>query len=90
MANDVFISYSHRDKTIADAVCFKLENRGIRCWYAPRDIVAGEEWASSIVAAIHSCRAMVLLFSDFSNVSKQVLRRSTRLSKKRSRWCRSN
>ena len=74
MACDVFISYSHRDKAIADAVCFKLESRGIRCWYAPRDITAGEEWASSIVAAIHSCRAMVLLFSDSSNMSKQVLR----------------
>ena len=74
MASDVFISYSHCDKAIADAVCFKLESRGIRCWYAPRDIVAGEEWALAIVAAIKSCRVMVLLYSDFSNASKQVLR----------------
>ncbi len=74
MASDVFISYSHRDKAIADAVCFKLESRGIRCWYAPRDIIAGEEWALSIIAAIRSCRVMVLLYSDFSNASKQVLR----------------
>ena len=29
MAHDVFISYSSKDKVIADAVCARLEARGI-------------------------------------------------------------
>ena len=41
MAHDAFISYSSKDKTIADAVCARLEARGIRCWIAPRDVRPG-------------------------------------------------
>ena len=54
MAHDVFISYSHHDKPTADAVCAKLEEDGIRCWYAPRDIQPGADWAGSIVHAIEA------------------------------------
>src|SRR5665648_437323 len=32
VAHDVFISYSHRDKAVADAVCAGLEAARIRCW----------------------------------------------------------
>jgi Mg-chelatase subunit ChlD len=40
MAHDVFISHSARDKPYADAVCAKLESRGLRCWIAPRAATA--------------------------------------------------
>lgn len=36
MAHDVFISYSSKDKTAADATCAVLEGCGVRCWMAPR------------------------------------------------------
>ena len=74
MAHDVFISYSHKDKKTADAICSYLEADGIRCWYAPRDIQPGDNWASAIISAIRSSRIMVLVFSEFSNNSQQVLR----------------
>ena len=74
MAHDVFISYSHKDKAIADAICAKLEQDGSRCWYAPRDIRAGADWAASIIDAIESSKVMVLVFTDSSNASQQVLR----------------
>jgi hypothetical protein len=74
MAHDVFISYSHKDKSVADAICSRLERGRIRCWYAPRDIPSGADWASSIVDAINSTKVMVLVFSDHSNSSDQVLR----------------
>ncbi len=74
MAHDVFISYSHKDKSVADAICAKLEQSGIRCWYAPRDIRPGTDWAASIIEAIESSRIMVLVFTDASNASPQVLR----------------
>jgi len=74
MAHDVFISYSHRDKAVADAMCFALEESGIRCWYAPRDVAPGKTWADAIVEAIAASRVLVLIFTDFSNKSDQVVR----------------
>lgn len=72
--HDVFISYSHKDKVIADAVCARFESENIRCWYAPRDIVPGADWAGSIIDAIKEAKIMVMIFTDFSNASTQVLR----------------
>ena len=74
MDHDVFISYSHKDKTVADAICAALEADGVRCWYAPRDIVPGADWAASIIDAIKTTKVMVLIFTDFANASTQVLR----------------
>ena len=74
MIHDVFISYSHIDKPTADAICAKLESNGLRCWYAPRDIKPGEEWATAIMEAIEASRTFVLVFTNHSNGSQQVLR----------------
>ncbi|MDH7487212.1 MAG: TIR domain-containing protein [Anaerolineae bacterium] len=74
MAHDVFISYSARDKAIADAVCATLENRKIRCWIAPRDVLPGEAWASTLIDAIDKSRVFILVFSDGANKSRQVIR----------------
>jgi len=74
MALDVFISYSTKDKSTADAICAALEANGIRCWIAPRDIQPGSDWGESIIDAIHACRAMVLVFSGNSNASSQIKR----------------
>jgi hypothetical protein len=59
MAHDVFLSYSSKDKPVADATCAVLEGRGIRCWMAPRDITPGADWGESIIDAIQGARAMV-------------------------------
>ena len=48
MAHDVFISYSNKDKAIADAVCASLEVTGIRVWIAHRDTRPGAEWEEAI------------------------------------------
>src|SRR5712672_1134518 len=74
MAHDVFISYSHVDKATADAACATLERNGIRCWIAPRDITPGDEWSAAIIKAIDQCRAMVLIFSQNANNSRQIRR----------------
>ena len=73
MSYDVFISYSHYNKAVADAICAYLEHDGIRCWYAPRDIQLGDDWAASIVNAIESAKVMVVVYTDEANTSKQVL-----------------
>jgi hypothetical protein len=74
LAHDVFISYSHIDKSAADAACATLEAVGIRCWIAPRDISPGAEWGETIIDAINSARVMVLIFSSNTNESRQVRR----------------
>jgi hypothetical protein len=74
MAHHVFISYSSKDKPIADAVCAALESRGIQCWIAPRDVHPGEEYGESIVEAINDSGAMVLVFSANANNSPQIRR----------------
>lgn len=45
-AHDVFISYSSKDKPVADATVAVLEANGIRCWIAPRDIRPGADWSA--------------------------------------------
>ncbi len=74
MAYDVFISYSNKDKFVADGICVNLEAGGIRCWIAPRDIAPGEDWPSAITTAISHSRIMVLVFSASSNSSEDVSR----------------
>jgi len=74
MAVDVFISYSHHDKAVADAACAMLENSGIRAWIAPRDVRPGVEYGAEIVEAIERCRVLVLIFSESANSSGQILR----------------
>jgi len=71
---DVFVSYSHEDKAIADAVCATLERARLRCWIAPRDVVAGLDWGAAIIGAIKQCRSMVLVYSSHANSSEQVKR----------------
>jgi len=72
VAFDVFISYASKDKIVADAVCVRLESSGIRCWIAPRDIVAGTSYGEAIIEAIHGAKVMVLVFSSNANASGHI------------------
>lgn len=74
MAHKVFISYAAEDKAIADAVCNALEARGVRCWYAPRDVTYGKDFDEVIVDAICDSRLMILILSSHSNSSAHVKR----------------
>lgn len=74
MGHDVFISYSSKDKKVADAACALIERRGHRCWIAPRDILPGVEWGEAIIDGIREARVFVLIFSANANFSQQVRR----------------
>jgi len=74
MEFDAFISHSSKDKTMADAICAKLEQAGIRCWIAPRDVAPGKTWSGEILKAIDRCKVMVLVFSANANESAQIVR----------------
>lgn len=73
MSHDVFVSYSSKDKPVADFIVASLEGAGIRCWYAPRDIRPGGDWAKEIVAAIKEASVFLLIFSANANRSQRVL-----------------
>lgn len=74
MAHELFISYSSRDKAVADEVCHELEERGLRCWIAPRDIPPGAVYAEELMNALLTSRVLVLVFSAHTNGSQHVLR----------------
>jgi len=74
MSHDVFVSYPSVDKATADGVVAALESHGLRCWYAPRDVIAGADWAGSIVQAIGASQLVVLVFSEAANASDHILR----------------
>jgi hypothetical protein len=74
MAHDVFISHSTNNRPVANAVCAALERIAIRCWIAPRDVMPGRPYSGEITRAIQQSRAFVLIFSEQSNNSGQVLR----------------
>ena len=55
-SHDVFVSYSASDKPVADAIVARVEQVGIRCWVAPRDIMPGQVWGEAILSAIDISR----------------------------------
>jgi hypothetical protein len=74
MAFDVFLSYAHEDKPVADAACAVIEKAGIRCWIAPRDIAPGADYAAALMEALDHCKALVLIFSGRANESPHIRR----------------
>ena len=72
MAHDIFISHSSSDKQKADDICRTLEQNGIKCWIAPRDIPAGASYGGEIIKGIKDCKAFLLIFSKEANSSPAV------------------
>ncbi|MBR0282730.1 MAG: toll/interleukin-1 receptor domain-containing protein [Oscillibacter sp.] len=70
---DVFISY--HDKTegiLARNIAKILENKGIRCWYAKRDVSAGDDFAHEVITQIENCKVFLLLLDDGAAHSSHV------------------
>lgn len=69
-----FISYSTKDEETAKKLVKTLEENGVKCFYAPRDIEPGTEYATEIIKAIKELDCVTLIFSSSSNASMYVLR----------------
>lgn len=67
------ISYSHNDKQYADMIVSILERNNIACWIDYRDATPGVNYAGSIVKAIKNASFVVVVLSDSSIQSPQVL-----------------
>jgi hypothetical protein len=68
----IFISHSSKDKLVADAICARLENQGIRCWIAPRDVNPGRDYSDQIEEALERSSVFVTVISSGSNSSRHV------------------
>jgi hypothetical protein len=70
----VFVSYSSHDRAVADTIVQGFERAQLTCWYAPRDIRPGSDYAEAIVEGLRSSRVLVVIVSAHSLASAQVLR----------------
>lgn len=69
----VFISYASSDKSTAKKLCEYLEEHSLKCWIAPRDVTAGNDYAGDITRAVRNADSMVVILSDTSVNSPHVL-----------------
>lgn len=72
LRRSIFISHSSADFKIADEVRQLLEDHGISCWIAPRDIPASSSYGSEISKALDECSVTVLILTEQSNLSRPV------------------
>lgn len=69
---DVFISYHFRSsRHIADALVHSLEEKGIRCWYAPRNTISA--YAGEIYRAIQTAKVFLVIMNSEASRSVDVL-----------------
>jgi len=67
-----FISYSTNDQKFADKLYADLQNKGVRCWFAPRDMHGGRKLHEQIQKAIDEHDKLLLILSEHSMNSNWV------------------
>lgn len=72
MNHKVFISYAHEDASTAVAICRSLEEMGVPCWIAPRNLEGGTTFGDAIERAILTARIFIILFSRHATESRWV------------------
>jgi TolB-like protein len=82
-AATVFISYASQDAVVANALVEALELCRLRCWIAPRDVIAGYLYADAIVRALNETKLFVLVLSIHASASPHVGKEIERASAKR-------
>ena len=73
----VFVSHVAEDREAAMQVVGELEQAGMRCWIAPRNVRPGKPFDDEIADAIENCQAMLLIFSNRCNDSEYIRREIT-------------
>lgn len=67
-----FISYSMRDQGFAERLHSDLQDKGIRCWFAPHDVRGGRKLHEQIDEAIRMYDRLLLILSEHSMNSEWV------------------
>jgi uncharacterized protein YjbI with pentapeptide repeats len=61
-----FISYSNRDHEFAEQLYADLQNKGVRCWFAPEDMKIGDQIVDRIDQSIKLHDKLLLILSHSS------------------------
>jgi len=75
MKHDVFIVHADKDRSIADAICQKLESAGLRYWISARETSAGDEEMKEILNAIECSQVIVVILSANANADPAIKRK---------------
>ncbi len=67
-----FISYSSQDQDLAERLYADLQNKGVRCWFAPEDMKIGDKLKPTIDQAIRLRDKLLLILSENSINSSWV------------------
>lgn len=67
-----FMSYSHADEKFAQKLHNDLQNSGVRCWYAPKDMKTGEKIRQRIDHEISNHEKLLIILSENSIESTWV------------------
>lgn len=73
----IFISYSTKNSEYANKLALRLRQEGFDVWIDNAKLRASEDWWASIVKALWSCSAFIVLLSPESDESKWVQRELT-------------
>jgi TolB-like protein len=71
---DIFISYSSKDRAQAELLTELLTSAGLSVWIDQQGIGAATSWSAEIYDAIDTCKALIVMLSPDSIISKNVAR----------------
>lgn len=71
---DVFISYSHQDKDVAERICSMLNDFGITYWIDHEGVRHGDDFKEDIVDAIVHSDILLFISSANSNKSRNTIK----------------
>jgi TIR domain len=69
-----FISYSSKDQEFAERLHADLQNKGVRCWFAPEDLKIGDRFQERIEETIRVFDKVMIILSESSVQSRWVER----------------
>jgi uncharacterized protein YjbI with pentapeptide repeats len=66
------ISYSSKDQGFAERLYADLQGKGVRCWYAPKELEPGDYYHHKIEESIRTYDKLLLILSEHSIKSEWV------------------
>ena len=78
----IFISYSSKDRSIANTIKEKLENHGHGIWLDYKSITSGQLWKESLNKGLKNTYVMIVLVSENSSKSEWVRKETLYATKK--------
>ena len=85
MSTEVFISYAAKDRTRVLDLVERLHTAGVSVWIDQMGIEGATMWSQEIVAAIRSCKVLILAISENSAGSENVVKEVALASEGRKR-----